>query len=79
MGYNGQLMLVKVKFEKGTPVAEAFKLLPDPQTNGGLLIAVTPEAKEEVLAVLEKNGLSGFTTPIGQLKAKGEKAVFILP
>lgn len=69
----------KVKFEKGTPVAEAFKLLPDPQTNGGLLIAVAPGAQADVLSVLEKSGLSDFTTPIGQLKAKGEKAVFILP
>lgn len=69
----------KVKFEKGTPVAEAFKLLPDPQTNGGLLIAIAPETKDELIAVLEKNGLGGFITPLGQMKAKGEKAVIILP
>lgn len=30
----------KVGFEKGLNVMEAFNLLPDPQTNGGLLIAV---------------------------------------
>jgi selenide,water dikinase len=30
----------KVQFEKGVNVMEAFNLLPDPQTNGGLLIAV---------------------------------------
>ena len=69
----------KVKFEKGTPVAEAFKLLPDPQTNGGLLIAVAPESKEEVLSVFEKNGLSGFSMPIGQMKVKEEKSVLSLP
>lgn len=69
----------KVKFEKGTPVAEAFKLLPDPQTNGGLLIAVAASAKDEVTALLEKNGLGEFITPIGQITAKAEKAVLILP
>jgi hypothetical protein len=40
---------------------------------------VAPEAKDELIAILEKNGLAGFTTPLGQLKAKGEKAVLILP
>ncbi len=69
----------KVKFEKGTPVAEAFKLLPDPQTNGGLLIAVAAAAKDEVIALLEQKGLSDFIAPIGQMTGKEEKAVFINP
>ena len=30
----------KVRFEKGVDVMEAFTLLPDPQTNGGLLFSV---------------------------------------
>jgi selenide, water dikinase len=67
----------KVKFEKGTPVAEAFKLLPDPQTNGGLLISVAPDAVEAVKECLVKAGLSGFTTPIGTITSKQEKAVII--
>ena len=37
-----------VGFDKGVNVMEAFNLLPDPQTNGGLLIAVAPEALAEV-------------------------------
>ncbi len=69
----------KVKFEKGVPVAEAFKLLPDPQTNGGLLIAVAEEAQKEVVALLEKNGLTGFTSPIGRISAANEKLVVIKP
>ncbi|MBI3139956.1 MAG: selenide, water dikinase SelD [Sphingobacteriales bacterium] len=69
----------KVKFEKGVPVAEAFKLLPDPQTNGGLLIAVAEEAQQEVVALLEKNGLTGFTSPIGRITAANEKLVVIKP
>ena len=67
----------KVKFEKGTPVAEAFKLLPDPQTNGGLLISVAPDAVEAVKECLVKAGLSEFTTPIGTITSKQEKAVII--
>ena len=34
----------KISFEKGVNVMEAFSILPDPQTNGGLLIAVSPDA-----------------------------------
>ena len=59
--------------------AEAFKLLPDPQTNGGLLIAVAPAAKDEVIALLEQKGLSDFIVPIGQMIGKEEKVVFIKP
>ncbi|MBI5371095.1 MAG: selenide, water dikinase SelD [Sphingobacteriales bacterium] len=68
-----------VKFEKGTPVAEAFKLLPDPQTNGGLLIAVAEEAKNEIIALFAKNGLADFTSPIGRITAAGEKLVLVKP
>ncbi len=34
---------------------EAFNLLPDPQTNGGLLISVKEEAVEEVKEVLKND------------------------
>jgi selenide,water dikinase len=37
----------KVKFEKGVNVMEAFTLLPDPQTNGGLLIAVNASGENK--------------------------------
>jgi selenide,water dikinase len=67
----------KVKFEKRVNVAEAFKLLPDPQTNGGLLIAVQENALEEVKALLSKNGLDLFTEPIGKMVVAGEKTVYI--
>lgn len=59
----------KVKFET-KKVMEAFTLLPDPQTNGGLLIAVREDAKMEVEI------LTGLK-PIGKLVAKGEKLVLI--
>ena len=69
----------KVKFETGVNVMEAFKALPDPQTNGGLLIAVNPTQLAEVQAVLIENGYASFTEPIGVFTAKAEKCVTVLP
>jgi selenide,water dikinase len=67
----------KVKFEKGVNVMEAFNLLPDPQTNGGLLVAVAPEAVEEVQHLFTQNGLKLHTTPIGVCVERGEKIVIV--
>ena len=57
---------------------EAFHLLPDPQTNGGLLIAVAPEAVAEVITVFESFGLSDYAQPIGKMVAAGEKVIQVL-
>ncbi len=65
----------KVKFEKGVNVMEAFTLLPDPQTNGGLLIAVSPESKTEVVEVLKSFGLEAYVEPVGRMVEKGEKVI----
>ncbi len=67
----------KVKFEKGVNVMEAFNLLPDPQTNGGLLIAVKEGAVEEVKTLLSENGLGDFSQPIGRFTAPGEKLITV--
>lgn len=67
----------KVAFEKGVNVMEAFSLLPDPQTNGGLLVAVSAESMEEVQAIFEANRLKDFTEPIGRITAAGEKLIII--
>lgn len=63
----------QVKFEKGVNVMEAFTLLPDPQTNGGLLISVKEEALEEA-----KRLIPGFDEPIGRMIEKKEKTVFVI-
>jgi selenide,water dikinase len=68
--YNG-----KISLDAGVDVMEAFSLLPDPQTNGGLLIAVDEAAVDEVVAVLVKQGLSAFTKPVGRMVGKQEKTV----
>ena len=67
----------QTKFEKGVNVTEAFNLLPDPQTNGGLLIAVDPASAEEVKKLLKENGLERYTEPIGQFTPAGEKTITV--
>jgi selenide,water dikinase len=67
----------RVQFEKGVNVMEAFNLLPDPQTNGGLLIAVAENSLSEVTKVLDAAGLSNHLQPIGRLIEKGEKVVYV--
>ena len=53
-------------------------ILADPQTSGGLLIAVDINAVDEVKNILEKNGLEKFTMAIGSMVAKEEKIVNII-
>ncbi len=65
----------KVGFASGVNVMEAFHLLPDPQTNGGLLVSVAPNSVDEVTAVFERFGLSAYCQPIGKMVAKGEKVI----
>ena len=65
----------KVRFEKGVDVMEAFTLLPDPQTNGGLLFSVKERSKNEVVTLLNKFGLKDFVEPIGKFISKTEKTV----
>jgi len=67
----------KVQFEKGVNVMEAFTVLPDPQTNGGILMAVSPDARAEVEALLSVHGLDAHLQPIGQCIEKGEKAISV--
>ena len=54
---------------------EAFNLLPDPQTNGGLLFSVNENSVAEVQELLQKNGLNNFIQPIGTMIVKEEKII----
>jgi selenide,water dikinase len=67
----------KTGFEKGVNVMEAFNLLPDPQTNGGILFSVNENAVAEVEQLLKENGLENFINPIGFFTAKAEKTVMV--
>lgn len=52
-------------------------VLADPQTSGGLLVAVHENAVDEVIQILKANGLEKFITPIGRLKLQEEKIVTV--
>ena len=56
----------------------ASLLLPDPQTNGGLLIAVAPSALAQVQAVLTAAGIL-YTSPIGVCEGPSDKKIVINP
>jgi selenide, water dikinase len=68
----------KIAFEKGVPVNEAFSLLPDPQTNGGLLFTVRPEGLDEVTAILNAYQLHKFAQPIGKIIVKEDKSIRVV-
>ena len=65
----------KVAFAPGVNVMEAFSILPDPQTNGGLLFAVSPDAQANVQAIFTDAGLGNFLQPIGEMTSAQEKII----
>ena len=67
----------KIIFETGVDVMEAFSLLPDPQTNGGLLVAVSAGSKDEVIELFTQNGLQDFIKPIGMMVGKQDKVIIV--
>ena len=67
----------KVKFEKGVNVMEAFTLLPDPQTNGGLLFSVKDTAFEKVKNTMRRLGLDLFLEPVGKMVPMKEKIIIV--
>ncbi|MEO6549067.1 MAG: selenide, water dikinase SelD [Ferruginibacter sp.] len=52
-------------------------ILADPQTSGGLLVAVNPSAIDEVIMLLEQYGLREFSIPIGTFATAQQKRVSI--
>jgi selenide, water dikinase len=59
----------------GPLTAEQTAILADPQTSGGLLIAVNPQMQAEVIEVLQQFGLEKFAQPIGKFVSKKQVAV----
>jgi selenide,water dikinase len=66
-----------ISFGKNVNVMEAFNLLPDPQTNGGLLIAVPEKMQKEIENIFVKNNLSSFAHPIGKVVLQKEKRILV--
>jgi selenide,water dikinase len=69
----------RTAFEKGVNVMEAFNLLPDPQTNGGLLISVNEEGVAALIELLRANGYDQHLEPIGRFVEKEEKTIRVFP
>jgi selenide, water dikinase len=66
----------KISIAPTVNMMEAFTLLPDPQTNGGLLISVAEENAAAVIQLLEKHSIS-YTTSIGKIIERTEKIVMV--
>lgn len=52
-------------------------VLADPQTSGGLLVAIDPESEDEVKNIFIKYGLGNFTETIGKIVSKGTELINI--
>ncbi len=57
---------------------EQWSILADPQTSGGLLIAVNKDKTQEVVDLLKTNGLEQFIIPIGYMKSTSNKVVEVI-
>lgn len=67
----------KIGFDPGVDVMEAFSLLPDPQTNGGLLVAVDPGSLQQVQQILSDSGYGDHTESIGRFISSGDKTIIV--
>lgn len=64
--------------DKAVNMLQAFSFLPDPQTNGGLLVSVHPNSLKQVQEVFIAYGLTHFLEPIGEVMEKQEKLVYVV-
>jgi selenide, water dikinase len=67
----------KVSFSGSIPKEEGMALLADPQTNGGLLIAIHPSALSEVQQLMDAFGLDKYRNPVGLLETAGDFTVYV--
>ena len=74
---NWNSMSDKIEVAKSVDFMEAFGMLPDPQTNGGLMVAVSPSGKEKLISLFEQSGLQEFVHPIGYFTEKKEKTILV--
>ena len=65
-----------IELDNNIDEKEASLLLPDPQTNGGLLIAVDPSSLTEVQNILRAAGIN-YTEPIGVCENYSNKNIII--
>ena len=66
----------KIEFANGVNIDNVKTILADPQTSGGLLVAVAPEAADEIKQLLIANNL--YAEIIGNIVEQKEKAVEVV-
>lgn len=66
------------EIDKTVNMLQAFSFLPDPQTNGGLLVTVQPNSLPQVQEVFKEFALQEFIEPIGEVVVKGDKWVYVM-
>jgi selenide,water dikinase len=66
-------------YEKKVTAKEGAWFIPlcDPQTNGGLLVALDPEGADEFISLMNQNRISSALKPIGQIKSRQQFSVRI--
>ncbi len=67
----------KIEFSNVVDTDNVKYILSDPQTSGGILISVSPDGVKEVVNILIEAGLSDFIEPIGYMKEKSEKVIYV--
>lgn len=65
----------KLEIHPSLNAMNCFGILPDPQTNGGLMVAIKPEAFESLQALAQQHH-TAFTR-IGQFIPQGNKSVYL--
>ena len=66
----------KVKIESTVDQKDSFMILPDPQTNGGLLIAVDAESINNIFEIGKQNGIQMWE--IGEIIPRNEYIIRVL-
>ncbi|MBC7902065.1 MAG: selenide, water dikinase SelD [Gemmatimonadaceae bacterium] len=66
-----------VKFENEIGIDITRSILADPQTSGGLLVALDPAGMEKFREILIGYGLEAFAEPIGFISAKNEYSITV--
>jgi selenide,water dikinase len=72
---NWNAYLPKTTIAEGIDPKQSFSVLPDPQTNGGLLIAVKEGTQEELKKTAAEHGVEIWE--IGRFEQQGEKVLSV--